>query len=131
MPAWPSRRPASWNWALAPAESPSTWRSAATVEAFLRLRDTIRAFSGNPVLRAGHWRENRRDLLRLERMIRSEQAVAREDGKLIRGVDFLDLSLRLDMGAASLEAMLKAKQAQLDRLLRIDLPAWRKELRTW
>ena len=108
-----------------------TWRSAATVEAFLRLRDTIRAFSGNPVLRAGHWRENRRDLLRLERMIRSEQAVAREDGKLIRGVDFLDLSLRLDMGAASLEAMLKAKQAQLDRLLRIDLPAWRKELRTW
>ena len=46
-------------------------------------------------------------------------------------MDFLDLSLRLDMGTASTEAILKAKIQQVEELLFRDLPAWREELQRW
>jgi len=108
-----------------------TWRSAAHVEEFLRLRDTIREFSGQSWVRSGHQRENARDLDRMEQIARAELDLARRDLRLVRGVDFLDLSLRLDMGTASTEAILKAKIQQVEELLSGELPAWRETLQRW
>ena len=108
-----------------------TWRSAANVEEFLRLRDTIRQFSGEYVVRSGHVRENLRDLGRMTEIAREELGIAQKDLKLIKGADYLDLELRLDMGTASTEAMLKAKIAQVRKLLSEDLPAWKQQLQDW
>ena len=108
-----------------------TWRSAANVEEFLRLRDTIREFSGQSWVRSGHARENVRDLDRMEEIARAELDLAQQDLSLIKGVDFLDLDLRLDMGTASTEVILKAKIQQVLNLLSTELPRWRKELLQW
>ena len=108
-----------------------TWRSAAHVEEFLRLRDTIREFSGQSWVRSGHARENVRDLDRMQEIARAELDLARQDLALVKGVDFLDLDLRLDMGTASTETILRAKIRQVQDLLRTELPNWRKELLQW
>lgn len=108
-----------------------TWRSAAHVEEFLRLRDTIREFSGQLWVRSGHRRENMRDLTRMQAIAVAELDLARQDLELVGGVDFLDLSLRLDMGTASTETILEAKIRQVEHLLSEDLPAWREELLRW
>ena len=108
-----------------------TWRSAANVEEFLRLRDTVREFGGQSWVRSGHCRENERDLDRMEQIARHELTIARRDLALVRGVDFLDLSLRLDMGTESTEVMLKAKIAQVQRLLAKELPAFSERVLTW
>ena len=108
-----------------------TWRSAAHVEEFLRLRDTIREFSNQSWVRSGHLRENIRDLDRMEQIARAELDIARQDLKLVKGVDYLDLSLRLDMGTASTEEILKAKIRQVKGLLAEELPAWRELLQQW
>ena len=108
-----------------------TWRSAAQVEEFLRLRDTIREFSGQLWVRSGHRAENLRDLARMEQIAASELEIARRDLRLIRGADYLDLRLRLDMGTASTEAMLKAKIEQVKELLATGLPEWKEMLLTW
>ncbi|MBM3265581.1 MAG: hypothetical protein FJY97_19465 [candidate division Zixibacteria bacterium] len=94
-----------------------TWRSAANVEEFLRIRDTILEFSGSAWVRAGHRRENRRDLKRLYRIAIRERDIARQDLALVRGVESLDLRFRLDMGVASTETLLTAKIRQLDHLV--------------
>jgi hypothetical protein len=101
-----------------------TWRSAYHVEWFLRLRDQVREFSGTPALRWGHRRENRRDLDRMRRIAEAELKIAAEDLRLVKGADFLDLSLRLDMGVQSQTDLLKAKLRQLKGLLQSGLPAW-------
>jgi hypothetical protein len=103
-----------------------TWRSAARVEEFLRRRDTIREFSGSFWLRSGHRRENRRDLNRMEKIARQERALTEEALGLARRTDFLDLSLRLDMGTATAVGILTARLAQIDRLLSVEMPQWRK-----
>ena len=108
-----------------------TWRSAANVEEFLRLRDTIREFSGQSWVRSGHRRENLRDLDRMGEIAEAEAEIARLDLELVAGVDYLDLSLRLDMGTASTEAILKAKIRQVKRLIDKDLPLWRESLVSW
>jgi len=108
-----------------------TWRSAAQVEEFLRLRDTILEFSGQLWVRSGHRAENLRDLARMEQIAASELEIARQDLRLIRGVDYLDLHLRLDMGTASTEAMLKAKVEQVKGLLAKGLPEWKQKLLEW
>lgn len=108
-----------------------TWRSAANVEEFLRLRDTVREFSRQSWVRSGHVRENLRDLDRMRKIAADELAIARADLALVRGVDFLNLGLRLDMGTACTEAILEAKIRQVDRLLKEDLPRWRETLQTW
>ena len=108
-----------------------TWRSAAHVEEFLRLRDTVIEFSGQSWVRSGHVRENMRDVDRMEQIARAELELARRDLALIKGVDFLDLDLRLDMGTASTETILRAKIAQVEKLLEEDLPAWRRSLQRW
>jgi hypothetical protein len=108
-----------------------TWRSAANVEEFLRLRDVIRAHSSQFWVREGHRRENMRDLNCMVRLAQDELELARRALKLVRGVDFLDLGLRLDMGTASTAEILQAKTSQLEHLLRTEMPAWRQELLTW
>jgi len=108
-----------------------TWRSAAQVEEFLRLRDTIRQFSGQLWVKSGHARENLRDLERMRQLARSELQIAQQDLKLIRGADFLDLALRLDMGVASTAEILQAKIRQVGKLLAEELPQWKKELLRW
>jgi len=108
-----------------------TWRSAAHVEEFLRLRDTVREFSGQLWVRSGHCRENARDMDRMAEIAGDELAIARRDLSLIRGVSFLDLGLRLDMGTATTATMLEAKIAQIQRLLAEELPAWRDQILTW
>ena len=108
-----------------------TWRSAANVEEFLRLRDEIRGHSAQYWVRAGHRRENMRDLKRMTALARDELDIARQALQLVRGVDFLDLSLRLDMGTASTTEILTAKIAQVEHLLSTELPAWRQELLRW
>ena len=108
-----------------------TWRSAANVEEFLRLRDLVTEFSRQSWVRSGHARENMRDLDRMRAIALAERDIARRDLALVKGVDFLDLSLRLDMGTASTETILKAKIRQLDTLLSTDLPRWRETLLLW
>ena len=108
-----------------------TWRSAAQVEEFLRLRDTIREFSEQSWVRSGHRRENLRDLDRIGKIAHAELDIARRDLALIKGTDFLDLSLRLDMGTASTEAILEAKIRQIETLISRDLPRWRARLHQW
>ena len=108
-----------------------TWRSAAQVEEFLRLRDTVLEFSGQSWVRSGHRAENLRDLARMEQIAAFELEIARRDLRLIRGVDYLDLRLRLDMGTASTEAILKAKIEQVKGLLAQDLPEWKRRLLEW
>ncbi len=108
-----------------------TWRSAANVEEFLRRRDVVRAHSGSFWLREGHLRENLRDLRRMEALARDELRLARAADRLAGGVDFLNLELRLDMGTASTHRILQAKIAQLERLLAVELPAWRAEISRW
>jgi hypothetical protein len=108
-----------------------TWRSAANVEEFLRLRDVLREFTGAFHVRAGHFQENLRDLHRLTELAQEELRIAREDRQIIRNADFLDLSLRLDMGTASQVDILKSKIKQVRRLLRVDLPALRGTIGTW
>jgi len=108
-----------------------TWRSAAQVEEFLRLRDTVLEFSGQLWVRSGHLAENLRDLARMEQIAASELEIARQDLRLIRGVDYLDLHLRLDMGTASTEAILKAKIEQVKGLLSEELPEWKQKLQEW
>jgi hypothetical protein len=108
-----------------------TWRSGARVEEFLRLRDTVRQFSGQYWVRAGHARENLRDWKRMEQLAQKELETARRDLKLVQGVDFLDLRLRLDMGTASTAKILQAKIAQVEHLLAVELPAWRQSLLRW
>ncbi|MDP6740905.1 MAG: hypothetical protein QF404_12930 [Planctomycetota bacterium] len=108
-----------------------TWRSAANVEEFLRLRDTIYAFRSQPWVRSGHLRENLRDLARMREIACDELAIARKDLALVKNVDFLDLSLRLDMGTESTETILKAKVRQIQDLLKHGLPQLERELRTW
>ena len=112
-----------------------TWRSAARVEEFLRLRDTIREFSARRWVRSGHLTENLRDLEQMTLLAQQELEMTRSALKLIcvRGeaLDFLDLRLRLDMGTASTPQILTAKTAQLERLLTEQLPAWRDELQVW
>lgn len=108
-----------------------TWRSAARVEEFLRLRDVILQHSGRLHVRAGHVRENMRDLDRMTQLAREELATAKAARRLVGGVDFLDLALRLDMGTASTEQLLTAKVAQVGDLLSRRLPAWRQQLQTW
>lgn len=108
-----------------------TWRSAARVEEFLRLRDVILQHSGRLHVRAGHVQENLRDLDRMTEIAREELATAKAALRLVRGVDFLDLALRLDMGTASTEQLLTAKVAQVGQLLAQRLPAWRQHLQTW
>ena len=108
-----------------------TWRSAAHVEEFLRLRDLVREFSRQSWVRSGHLRENLRDLDRMEQIARAESDLARRDLKLVRDVDFLDLDLRLDMGTASTPDILQAKIRQLEALLARELPAWRESLQRW
>lgn len=108
-----------------------TWRSAAHVEEFLRLRDTIMEFSGSYWLRSGHHRENLRDLARMREIAMAELQIARDDLTLIEGVDFLDLSLRLDMGVASTEEILRAKIRQLEQLIASELPEWQERLLQW
>ena len=108
-----------------------TWRSGARVEEFLRLRDTIRQFSGQLWVKSGHARENLRDWQRLVELARAELQTARQDLKLVQGVDFLDLGLRLDMGVASTVEILEAKIRQVEKLLAEELPQWREELLQW
>ncbi|MEW6753324.1 MAG: hypothetical protein AB1505_20435 [Candidatus Latescibacterota bacterium] len=108
-----------------------TWRSAANVEEFLRLRDTVREFSGQSWVRSGHHRENLRDLDSMEELARAEVELARRDLELVERGDFLDLGLRLDMGTASSPQILRAKIRQVEHLLREELPAWRLQLSTW
>ncbi|MBI2502537.1 MAG: hypothetical protein HYW07_04805 [Candidatus Latescibacteria bacterium] len=108
-----------------------TWRSGARVEEFLRVRDTIRQFSGQLWVRSGHVRENMRDYQRLVELARAELQTARQDLKLVQGVDFLDLGLRLDMGVASAVEILEAKICQVEKLLAEELPRWREELLKW
>ncbi|MFH1569996.1 MAG: hypothetical protein ABIL09_18530, partial [Gemmatimonadota bacterium] len=108
-----------------------TWRSAAQVEEFLRRRDTVREFSGQSWVRSGHAAENRRDLARMQELARAELDIARKDLALVQGADFLDLALRLDMGTASTDRMLRAKIAQVEGLLQRELPAWREQVLTW
>lgn len=107
-----------------------TWRSAANVEAFLRLRDVIREHSGQSWVRQGHRRENHRDLNKMIKLAESELQIARKDLELVRDVDYLDTSLRLDMGVASTVAMLTAKIAQVTDLLHVRFPEWRRKLKT-
>ena len=108
-----------------------TWRSGARVEEFLRLRNTVLEFSAQFWVRAGHVAENRRDVDRMTQLAREELTAARQALRLTRGVDFLDLALRLDMGTASTQELLTAKVAQLEDLLARRLPAWREELSRW
>jgi hypothetical protein len=108
-----------------------TWRSAANVEEFLRLRDTIREFSGSYWLKSGHRRENLRDLTRLCEIAAHELRIARDALDLVKGVDFLDLSLRLDMGVASTEEILLAKIRQVEDILSKRLPEWEVVLLQW
>jgi len=108
-----------------------TWRSAARVEEFLRLRDVVLEHSGRLWVRAGHVQENLRDLDRMEQLARAELGTAKQALRLVRGVDFLDLSLRLDMGTASTEQLLAAKVGQIENLLVHRIPAWRQQLQTW
>lgn len=108
-----------------------TWRSAANVEEFLRLRDIIR---GNTLLKyrmSAEVKVNMRDVTRMEKIARDELRIAKASLILTRGVDALDLSLRLDMGVSSTDKMLTAKIKQVEKLLLHDLPAWRKKLLTW
>lgn len=99
-----------------------TWRSAANVEEFLRLRNEIKEFSGVPAISAGYIRENKRDFARMVRIAQEELRIARDDLKLVKGVDYLNQSLRLDMGTASQEVILAAKIGQVERLLAAELP---------
>ncbi|MDA0335847.1 MAG: hypothetical protein O2782_11825 [bacterium] len=108
-----------------------TWRSAARVEEFLRLRNVVLEHSGRLWVRAGHLTENLRDVAHMERLARAEWATAKQALLLVQGVDFLDLSLRLDMGTVSTEQLLAAKVAQVDNLLTHRIPAWRQQLQTW
>jgi len=77
---------------------------------------------------AGHWSHDRDQV---DFIARAELDLARRDLRLVRGVDFLDLGLRLDMGTASTEAILKAKIRQVEKLLSGELPAWRESLQRW
>ena len=108
-----------------------TWQSAANVEEFLRLRDRIIEFSSSYSLRSGHARENIRDMDRITKIAKEELDIAHKELALIKGIDFLDLSLRLDMGAASLEEIMEAKINQVTSILKEELPAWRKLLLKW
>ena len=108
-----------------------TWRSGARVEEFLRLRDTLREFGDRPWVRAGHVRENMRDLDRMRQLSEEELRTARLDLKLTKDIDFLDLRLRLEMGTASTEEILTAKIAQVEHLIAVGLPALRDDLLRW
>jgi hypothetical protein len=108
-----------------------TWRSAANVELFLRLRDVVRAHSAQPWVREGHRRENLRDLDRMAVLAQAERRIARQAERLIAGADYLDLELRLDMGTAPTRQILRAKVEQLTALLDVELPAWRERLLRW
>ncbi len=112
-----------------------TWRSAARVEEFLRLRDTIGEFSARRWVRSGHLAENLRDLERMTQLADQELRMTRAALKLIedRGaaLDFLDLTLRLDMGTSSTSQILTAKISQLERLLEQQMPQRRQQLHRW
>ncbi|MDA0745610.1 MAG: hypothetical protein O2954_03770 [bacterium] len=108
-----------------------TWRSAANVEEFLRLRNIINEFSSQTWVRSGHKKENLRDLARIKAIAQEELDIARKDLALIKNTDFLDLGLRLDMGTESTDTILKAKIKQIEHLLKIELPEWEKQLTTW
>ena len=108
-----------------------TWRSAANVEEFLRLRDTVTEFSRTYPLRSGHVSENLRDLARMRAIARDELSIARRDLWLVRGCSFLDLALRLDMDTQSTEAILNAKIRQVEELLATGLPGLEKRVKDW
>ncbi len=105
-----------------------TWRSAANVEEFLRLRDVILEHSGQSWVRQGHARENLRDHTRMVQLARHELDLAQLDLELVRDVDYLDLSLRLDMGVASTASILEAKIRQVTDLIDSQLPEMRDRL---
>ena len=67
----------------------------------------------------------------MEAIARDELIIAKKDLKLIKGVDFLDLSLRLDMGTASLEEILQAKIKQVQSVIKQELPHWKEQLLAW
>ena len=108
-----------------------TWRSAARVEEFLRLRDVVVDHSGRLWVRSGHVQENLRDVARMEQLAHEELVAAEQALKLVAGVDFLDLALRLDMGTASTEQLLTAKVTQVEQLLSRRIPAWKEQLQSW
>ena len=108
-----------------------TWRSAAQVEEFLRLRDVVRDHSHQSWVRAGHHRENMRDLKRMRSLAQAELVLAQRELALVDGVDFLDLGLRLDMGTHDTPAILRAKIRQVEHVLNVELPQWRAELTRW
>ena len=108
-----------------------TWQSAANIEEFMRLRDIIYVYSERQYEKAAHHRENMRDLRRMEDIAREELAMAREDLKLVRHADYLDLELRLDMGCASTTTMLKAKIKQVENVLKKKIPELRDRLSRW
>ena len=109
-----------------------TWRSAANVEEFLRLRDRVRQCSTSYALREGYARENRRDLARMETLIRDELTIGRIALPIAqRDSGRMDVGLRLDLGAASIAAVLKAKVAQIEALRTKAFPAWRAEVLRW
>lgn len=108
-----------------------TWSSGANVEEFLRVRDVILDHSRQSWVRSGHLAENLADLRRLKEIARDELRIAREDLRVVRGADFLDLALRMDMGTASTEEILRAKERQVRGLLAREIPALEARLRTW
>ena len=105
-----------------------TWRSAANVEEFLRLRDLVNEFVGSRWVRAGHRKENLRDVKRMTAIAVEEREIARRDLELVGASEALDLRYRLDMGVASTTDLLEAKIRQLDALLTDGLPALRQRL---
>ena len=108
-----------------------TWRSAANVEEFLRIRNLIFDQSTSYVARSGYLCENLRDFERMQTIAKAELEIATKDLRLIKGVDFLDLSLRLDMGTESLESIMRAKIKQVSFLIKKELPQWREQLGTF
>ncbi len=108
-----------------------TWRSAANVEEFLRLRDMLYLYSERQWEKAGYCKENLGDLKRMEEIAREELSIAREDLKLVRDVDFLNIELRLDMGCASTATMLEAKIKQVEEVLEEEIPKERNRLSLW
>ncbi len=108
-----------------------TWQSAANVEEFLRLRNIIIDHSRSYAQRSGYAKENIRDLDRMGEIASEELQIAKESLELIKGVDFLDLSLRLDADIAPLESIMKAKIKQVTMVIEKGLPQWRKDLLDW
>lgn len=64
-------------------------------------------------------------------LARDELRIARQDLHIAKGVDFLDLALRMDMGTASTVEILAAKDKQVRDLLAREIPALEKRLKQW